>query len=350
MVCSLVPAFGSMSPAMSTKVLNNSGCITVRSTAHVPPIDQPRTPQLALLTPKVLATYRGTSLVRWSATLPRGPLTHSVSLLNDPPTSTKTNTGALPPCVAAKLSMVAIALPVRGQSDGVLNSPAIIVTTGSFGAFTANHAGGRYTSSVRCLNCDASSGMVTGTSAPCAGAPLPRIAMTVSRSVSSGSGPRSTRSRRPEPSGSSRPRGSAPPPHGPGTAAPPQAIPSGAASGCCANRAPRRPAQHRSGPPKSRATTARDLPQGPANRCTSGSMPPGSGRRRPPPAATPAANVATANRSPPPAQPRPRPTLSAEATRATRTGRAGIRLAPARPRLTPLSHRHIHQRFCELPG
>src|SRR4029077_46430 len=178
-----------MSPAMSTKVLNNSGCITVRSTAQVPPIDQPTTPQLAVWTPKVDTAYGGASLVRWSATLPRGPLTHSVSLLNEPPTSTKTNTGALPLWAAANLSIGAIASPVRGQSDGVLNSPAIIMTTGSFGAFAANHAGGRYTSSVRCLKPDASSGMVTGTSAPCAGAPLPRIAMTVFRSVSSGSGP-----------------------------------------------------------------------------------------------------------------------------------------------------------------
>src|ERR1700737_785100 len=112
-----------MSPAMSTKVLNNSGCVTVKSTAHVPPIDQPRTPQLALLTPKVLVTYGGTSLVKWSATLPLGPLTHSVSLLNDPPTSTKTNTGALPPCAAAKLSMGAIAFPVRGKPEGGLIRP-----------------------------------------------------------------------------------------------------------------------------------------------------------------------------------------------------------------------------------
>src|ERR1044071_9654219 len=128
MVCSLVPALGPVSPAMSTKVLNSSGCITVRSTAQVPPIDQPRTPQfaLAVLTPNVDSTYGGTSLVRWSATLPRGPFTHSVSLLNEPPTSTKTNTGALPPCVAANASMVATAFPVRGQSAGVLNSPAII--------------------------------------------------------------------------------------------------------------------------------------------------------------------------------------------------------------------------------
>src|SRR5262245_52670416 len=143
MVWSLVPALGPVSPAMSTKVLNNSGCITVRSTAQVPPIDQPTTPQLAFWTPKVDTTNGGTSLVRWSATLPRGPLTHSVSLLNDPPTSTNTNTGVLPPCAAAKLSMVLIAFPVRGQSDGVLNSPAIIMTTGSLGAFAANHTGGR---------------------------------------------------------------------------------------------------------------------------------------------------------------------------------------------------------------
>src|SRR5258708_35589599 len=121
MVWSLVPALGPMSPATSTKVLNNSGCITVRSTAHVPPIDQPTTPQLALLTPKVPVTYGGTSLVRWEATLPRGPSTHSVSLLNDPPTATNTNTGALPPGAEAKLSMVATAVPVRAQPDCELN-------------------------------------------------------------------------------------------------------------------------------------------------------------------------------------------------------------------------------------
>src|ERR1700759_4052406 len=97
MVWSLVPALGPMSPAISTNVLNNSGCITVRSTAHVPPIDQPTTPQLAFWTPNVDSTNGGTSLVRCEATLPRGPSTHSVWLLNEPPTSTKTNTGALPP-------------------------------------------------------------------------------------------------------------------------------------------------------------------------------------------------------------------------------------------------------------
>ncbi|SHV87592.1 Uncharacterised protein [Mycobacteroides abscessus subsp. abscessus] len=99
MVCSLVPALGPMSPAMSTNVPNCSGCITARSTAQVPPMDQPTTPQFAglALTPNVDSRYGGMSLVRWSATLPRGPLTHSVSLLNEPPASTKTNTGALPP-------------------------------------------------------------------------------------------------------------------------------------------------------------------------------------------------------------------------------------------------------------
>ncbi|SKV63446.1 Uncharacterised protein [Mycobacteroides abscessus subsp. abscessus] len=47
MVCCLVPAVGPWSPAISTKVENRSGCITVRSTAQVPPIDQPTTAQLA---------------------------------------------------------------------------------------------------------------------------------------------------------------------------------------------------------------------------------------------------------------------------------------------------------------
>ena len=38
---------------MSSNVPNMSGCIVARSTAHVPPIDQPTMPQLALavLTP-----------------------------------------------------------------------------------------------------------------------------------------------------------------------------------------------------------------------------------------------------------------------------------------------------------
>ena len=51
----MVPAFGPMSPPMSTNVLNISGCITVKSTAHVPPIDHPAIPQFALrlLTPTV---------------------------------------------------------------------------------------------------------------------------------------------------------------------------------------------------------------------------------------------------------------------------------------------------------
>src|SRR5271165_1381279 len=66
MVCSLVPATGARSPATSTKALNRSGCITVKSTAQVPPIDQPTTPQLAApeLVPNVELTYGTTSLVR----------------------------------------------------------------------------------------------------------------------------------------------------------------------------------------------------------------------------------------------------------------------------------------------
>ena len=85
---------------MSSNALNMSGCITVRSTAHVPPIDQPTTPQLARLelTPNFEIMYGTTSFVMWSAALPRAPLTHSVSLLNAPPASTKTSTGALPRC------------------------------------------------------------------------------------------------------------------------------------------------------------------------------------------------------------------------------------------------------------
>ena len=38
---------GDRSPAMSTNALNISGCIAARSTAQVPPIDQPTIPQLA---------------------------------------------------------------------------------------------------------------------------------------------------------------------------------------------------------------------------------------------------------------------------------------------------------------
>ena len=47
MVWALFPELGARSPAMSSNALNISGCITVRSTAHVPPIDHPTTPQLA---------------------------------------------------------------------------------------------------------------------------------------------------------------------------------------------------------------------------------------------------------------------------------------------------------------
>src|SRR5689334_11494702 len=47
MVWALLPELGVKSPAMSSNALNMSGCITVRSTAQVPPIDHPTTPQLA---------------------------------------------------------------------------------------------------------------------------------------------------------------------------------------------------------------------------------------------------------------------------------------------------------------
>jgi hypothetical protein len=55
-----------MSPTMSTKVLNKSGCITVKSTAQVPPDDHPTMPQFAgsALTPKLAIMYGTTSLVR----------------------------------------------------------------------------------------------------------------------------------------------------------------------------------------------------------------------------------------------------------------------------------------------
>ena len=47
-------------------------------------------------TPNSAIRQGTTSFVRWSAALPRGPFTHSVSTLNAPPESTKTATGAFP--------------------------------------------------------------------------------------------------------------------------------------------------------------------------------------------------------------------------------------------------------------
>ncbi len=82
--------------------------------------------------------------MRWSAALPRTPLTHSVSLLKAPPESMNTNIGALPSCAAAKSSIVLTALPARVQSAGVLNCPPIIITVGNGGGgVVANHSGGR---------------------------------------------------------------------------------------------------------------------------------------------------------------------------------------------------------------
>ena len=58
------------------------GYFTVRFSAQVPPEDQPTTPQFAgsSLTREVVDREGTTSSVRWSAALPRTPLTHSVSL------------------------------------------------------------------------------------------------------------------------------------------------------------------------------------------------------------------------------------------------------------------------------
>jgi len=108
-------------------------------------------------------------------------LTHSVSLLNAPPESTNTNTGARPSWIVANSSIVLIALPARVQSAGVLNCPPIIITVGSGGGgLLANHSGGRYTSSPRCLKCEADDGITTGTTLPCGGRfPLAAMAVTV---------------------------------------------------------------------------------------------------------------------------------------------------------------------------
>ena len=45
----MLPELGARSPAMSSNVLNMSGCMVARSTAQVPPIDQPTRPQFARL-------------------------------------------------------------------------------------------------------------------------------------------------------------------------------------------------------------------------------------------------------------------------------------------------------------
>src|ERR1700757_5017703 len=72
MVCALEPVLGLRSPPMSTKALNRSGRITVRSSAHVPPAENPTTPHLdgSELTPKVEIMNGTTSLVRWSGNTP----------------------------------------------------------------------------------------------------------------------------------------------------------------------------------------------------------------------------------------------------------------------------------------
>ncbi|SKV11485.1 Uncharacterised protein [Mycobacteroides abscessus subsp. abscessus] len=137
---------GLASPAMSTNALKVSGCITVKSSAQVPPIDHPATPHWLLSSPtrKFEVTYGTTSLTRWSAALPRRPFTHSVSLLNAPVASANTSTGAYPPCPAAKSSAACVAWPAHIQSAGVFSADPIINTAGSRGAgLRPNHAGGR---------------------------------------------------------------------------------------------------------------------------------------------------------------------------------------------------------------
>ena len=248
----------------------------------------------------------------------------------------------------SELSIGAIASPVRGQSDGVLNSPAIIMTTGSFGAFAANQAGGRYTNSVRCLKPDARRGWSPAPAPRARERPYPASPSRCSDRSRRAVAPRSTRSTPPERSGSSRPTDSAIRPHSAGTTAPPAVTPTDATTGCRANRAPRRPTLCPSGPPKSTATTARDRRRAPENRCTSAPRPPGSDRRRAQPAAISDATVAIASQSPPPAPRLPPPISSAAAIRAAAIAHRGIRHSLELPRLTLLSHRHIHQQSCEL--
>src|SRR5262249_27410959 len=112
------------------------------------------------------------------------PLTHSVSLLNAPLWSTQTTTGALPTCLWAKSSSIFCA-PALGQSAGWPNSAPIIITTGSAGGgLVAYHEGGRDTNSSRCLNPDASLGIVTDRIVPLMGlSPLRCISRKVAASI-----------------------------------------------------------------------------------------------------------------------------------------------------------------------
>ncbi|SHW46695.1 Uncharacterised protein [Mycobacteroides abscessus subsp. abscessus] len=66
-----------------------------------------------------------------------------MSLLNEPPASTNTMTGAFPPCWLAKASATSTAFPLRIQSLGVLNSPPIIMMVGNSVRVESNQAGGR---------------------------------------------------------------------------------------------------------------------------------------------------------------------------------------------------------------
>src|SRR4051795_13416694 len=77
---------------------------------------------------------------------------------------------------------------VVGSREAVGRAHCVAGTQPIGGGLVANHAGGRYTSSPRCLNLDASELMLSGTTTPLAGtAPLSCIAVRVARSVWLGS-------------------------------------------------------------------------------------------------------------------------------------------------------------------
>ena len=197
---------------------------------------------------------------------------------------------------------VVTALPARSQSAGVLNSPPIIITVGSRGGGSlANHAGGRYTSSPRCLKFDAASPVSTCTTVPLAGILLLLLHRGDGAPDRSDRAAvrRSAGSMRSEPSGSSRPTGSAPARRTADTAAPPRTdTPAPPPAGPAPARR-----QHRRGHPGQcdpdpqrmrRRVVCQSLPR----RRTSTRTPPGRRPRTPPTAATPTATGVSASRSP----------------------------------------------------
>ena len=136
-----------MSPAMSSNALNMSGCITARSTAHVPPIDQPTMPQFARCGAHAVV---------------RDHVRHNIfgEVVGGVAAAAVDAFGVVVECAAGvdedqhrriaadgrrrSRRRVLTALPVRSQSAGVLNSPPIIITVGSGGGGSvAYQAGGR---------------------------------------------------------------------------------------------------------------------------------------------------------------------------------------------------------------